>query len=70
VNVRILRNLGRDRPPYREGETRDLDDDEAAALVKAGLAEEVHEVLAANAEPDRPRRGRPPKAKPEGESDG
>jgi hypothetical protein len=39
MKIKILRNLGRRLPPYKEGEVLDLPDREAESLVKKGLAE-------------------------------
>lgn len=41
VKIRVLRNLGRDLPPYKEGQVIDCNEDEAQQLLTASLAELV-----------------------------
>lgn len=39
MRIRVLRNLGKDLPPYAEGQVVDADAETSARLIESGLAE-------------------------------
>lgn len=57
MRIRMLRNLGREFPPFRVGEEHDVDDALGEALCKRSLAERIHAV------PTEPIKGVPPEEK-------
>ena len=45
MRIKVLRNLGRDLPPYKENQVVDVSDAEGERLIKLSLAEQTDEAI-------------------------